>query len=553
LGDFAALFEFLKEGVSRNFNFVRGKVINMDFSPDGRYFAAGAKSARDNEFLERNATVTSASKSGFPDGYTHYPENISEYGTTYRVGINTPERVLEALAFDLHARKQVSLGGSLKNLLTGRFTFVGADRLVGAHADDSSKSALVAFPSGEIVKPLSLGKGYLDAPGRGNYVLIRPIDKYPVGVMNLADGALFMANKQPALDIYDNVYVAARADGELGLYGVEKSDLRAKVQLPPSPLGPLEAAALSPDFRWLAVSGRTRGAVWDLNNGERIFHVRRFRSAHFAEGGAFYVDFPAQETIKRTIGILNPQRREALNGWEIEKIQGVRSSQMGQFFLSFRPAGKEKSSRKNALLDVKDVTSMKTLWSKAFPKETPSIWGDARNEMMVFGWNISTEAAKAEIKSDAVLSKRLAAMKEKEGDYFLQVVDAHTGEQRGRLLIETGKGSFVIWDVFVIGDRVVIGDSNNRVLVYSMTSGEQTGQVIGGHATVSKNSGLLCVENEKGQLTIYELATMQKRDEFSFSSPVSLARFSNDGKRLFVLTTSHTVYVLDVSSLSKSV
>jgi hypothetical protein len=67
-------------------------------------------------------------------------------------------------------------------------------------------------------------------------------------------------------------------------------------------------------------------------------------------------------------------------------------------------------------------------------------------------------------------------------------------------------------------------------------------------ATFSRASNLLCVENERGQLTIYDLVSMEKRDEFVFSSPVLLTRFSNDGKSLFVLTASQTAYVLDVSS-----
>ncbi|MGH9603926.1 MAG: hypothetical protein ACRD24_16225 [Terriglobales bacterium] len=38
---------------------------------------------------------------------------------------------------------------------------------------------------------------------------------------------------------------------------------------------------------------------------------------------------------------------------------------------------------------------------------------------------------------------------------------------------------------------------------------------------------------------------MEKRDQYVFPSPVSLARFSEDGKKLFVLTANQTVYWLD--------
>ncbi len=54
-----------------------------------------------------------------------------------------------------------------------------------------------------------------------------------------------------------------------------------------------------------------------------------------------------------------------------------------------------------------------------------------------------------------------------------------------------------------------------------------------------------------GQLAIYDLTSMEKRDQFIFSSPVSLVRFSPEGKSLFVLTANQTAYVLDMSALIK--
>jgi len=53
-------------------------------------------------------------------------------------------------------------------------------------------------------------------------------------------------------------------------------------------------------------------------------------------------------------------------------------------------------------------------------------------------------------------------------------------------------------------------------------------------------------------LTVYDLNSMEKRDQFTFSSPISLTRFSPDGQSLFVLTANQTAYVLDMSSLKRS-
>ncbi|HEU0186043.1 MAG TPA: hypothetical protein VFS27_12055, partial [Blastocatellia bacterium] len=177
-------------------------------------------------------------------------------------------------------------------------------------------------------------------------------------------------------------------------------------------------------------------------------------------------------------------------------------------------------------------------------------WVAPREGTMILSWPLASKYARDEIKSDSKLSGRLAAMNEQEGDYFLQVLDAKTGDTRGKLLIETGKGSFRIASAFATGDYVVIVDTQNRVLVYLLSTGEQKGRVFGSRAIVGGvdgPGGLMCVENERGKLAVYDLASLEKRDEFAFAHPISLTSFSQDGKKLFVLTANQAAYVLNVN------
>jgi hypothetical protein len=139
-------------------------------------------------------------------------------------------------------------------------------------------------------------------------------------------------------------------------------------------------------------------------------------------------------------------------------------------------------------------------------------------------------------------------MKEKEGDYLIQLLDSHTGARKGELLLETGKGSFRLRSIFSAGEWVVMADTLNRVHVYSLRTGERKGQVFGSHAAVSQSRGLLCVENESGKLAVYDLATLEKRDELVFSNPVSVVAFGEDGRRMFVLTANQTAYLFDLSA-----
>ena len=485
--------------------------LNMGFSPDGHYFAVGAKSTIVN-------------------------------------GIGGLATEANALAVDLTTRQPVSLRGSLKKFLADGFTFVAPDRVIGIDRSDSKKSAMVSFPAGEVLELIPIGIGRVTKVTRGNYLLIRPIAKYPVGVMDLEKKTIFKASKTSAIDIYDQMFVSERVNGKLALYGVEKNDLLSEVALPRSPLGRLRASALTPDFGWLAVSERQRGAVWNLPKGEQTFHVRGFRGAHFGDDNALYADFPKFEEAERGIARLDLMQGNISRGPEL-KDAGAR--QYGPLVLITRPAKKDGSFSADVIMDASYAGNLVPLWSKPFPKEAPAFWVEPAEGTMVLSWPVSAAAAKAEIKSDARLSQQVSSMKEKEGDYFLQVLDQRTGKFQGRLLIETGKGSFRISRVFAAGDWVVVSDTQNRVLVYSLSTGEQKGRVFGARAAASKSSGLLCVENEKGQLTVYDLNSMEKRDQFTFSSPISLTRFSPDGQSLFVLTANQTAYVLDLSSIAR--
>jgi WD40 repeat protein len=485
-------------------------LINMGFSHDGKYFAAG----------QRGIAITA-------------------------VGISTENA---ALAFDLQARAPLSLKGNIKKLIAGGFAFTAPDRLIAYNQEKPDKSALVHLPGGEILEEFPMFPGRLDSVTKGNYLLVRPFQKSAVGVVDVAKRMAIKGNQTSAFDMYDQVFVAERLSGELGLYATEKNQLLKVVNLPRNPLGRLRATAVSPDFKWLAVSERSRGGVWDLNKGQQAFLIRGFRGSFFSNDGLLYADMPKFADQERQLAVLDPVKKTGVQG---PAIKETRALQYGQYFLVTRPAKKDGGYLENVILEMRDTQTNTMLWSKQFGKELPRYWVSSQEGTMVMSWPLASKTAEAEIKNDPVLKEQMAAMKEKEGDYFLQVLDARTGTLKGKLLIETGKGSFRISDVFAAGDWVVIADTQNRMLVYSLANGTQLGRTFGSRAAVGKATGLMCVENERGQLAVYNLASMQKRDQFSFTHPVSLVSFSQDGKRLFVLTANQTAYVLDVAGAAK--
>ena len=489
--------------------------VNMDFSPDSHYFVAGY------------------------------------------MGLDTINRSIEfetVVGFDLTTSKQISLGDSVKRSIVGGFTFMTPDKIAGINYQDYKKSGVFSFPDG---KPISgfTARGNLEAATLGDYLFVRPIKDFPVGMLDLKTNVISKSNKQPAIDIYGELLVAEMRNGELGLYRVEKNQLIASTLLTNINLGSLRVAELSADMKWISLSGRSRGGVWNLGNGEASLYLRGFSGGYLTSDGYFFGDFPKYETAERNVAKFNLRTGEVTPGATIMAGSAI---QAGPFVIISKSAKANAKDDeiprewKNITYEILDATNLSPLWSRTFPKEAARFRVAPQHNTGVFILPVNSDAAKNEIKSDPKLNQQLAAMKEKEGDYFIEVVEMQKGQTLGKLLIETGKASFRFSSVYAAGDYLVATDDQNRVLVYSIKTGVQIGRVFGGYAAVSVESGLLCVENEVGKIAIYNLNNLERKDELIFSSPISMIRFNSEGKKLLVLTSNQQVHVFDVAALNQS-
>jgi hypothetical protein len=171
---------------------------------------------------------------------------------------------------------------------------------------------------------------------------------------------------------------------------------------------------------------------------------------------------------------------------------------------------------------------------------------------MALVWRMPSDQVKQIAREDGELKRRLDAWRDKEGDYYIEVVEARTGNKLGWMLVETGKGSFRVRDVVTAGDWVAVGDSQNRIHLFQLSTGELKAKLFGAHAALSAAAQLLCVENEKGKLTLYDLRQTEgipaERARYTFANPVSFAQFSLNGRQLFVLTSNQTAYLLDTTA-----
>lgn len=483
------------------------ELVSMSFSPDGHYFLAGDRTISLNSFGWATDT--------------------------------------QSLAFDLKTRTTIPVKGDFKNVLSSGFAFVGPEKIFGKNFENGKKGGIYKLPNGEVVEHFEIGSPDLKPVTLGNYVMLRNFGRLSGGLMDLTTKKVFHINQRPVLDAYESTVASEQRNGQLGLF-VMGGGQPQMIALPESPLGRLYAADVSPDFNWLAVSGYSRGAVWDLTQGKMLFYVRGFRGAHIGEDGIVYADFPKLDPAGRNIAHLNVASKEITVGPVID--DGL-VTQMGPIATRVKRVKKDGSFWENVTLEVLDARDLSPLWSATFPRERPWFWVAPRDNTITLVWAARSKAASAAIKENPVLQRQMKALKEKEGDYLIRTLDLKTGKPLGELMLETGKGSFRIKEVFTSRDWVVVGDTENRVLVYSLADGRQVGKVFGKRPRISVAGNLLAVDSDEGVLTIYDLATFEKREQFTFPSPVSMARFSPDGKRLFVLTANQTVYQLDVSSL----
>jgi WD40 repeat protein len=451
-----------------------------------------------------------------------------------------------AFGFDTQERSEFSPRGAIKRVTTLGFAFVGPDRLFGWDSEIMYQVDLASFPEGKLLWHLLLRPCQFAAVTRGDYVLLgRPKDE-GVDVLDLNAQKIVWGFKQRGLDIYDQVFAGELRNGDLALYGITTGNIIASVRLPGGELAAPDVATVTGDLKWVALSERKRGAVWNLETGGVAYRVREFHGGYLDQD-AFFGDFPKYEDKPRCIvvGELARQHIELLTRIEDEYAQ-----QHGRYLVVTQPAKKGFGMfERDVTREIRDVVSGQTLWTRRFPKEAPSLAVEPVEGTMNLMWRGDAGALEEELKSFPKLADKLAAAKDKRWLAFVEVVEARTGKPLEALFVDTNNGSIQIRDNFSVGDWLFITDALGQVLVYSYSKGEKVGQVMGTFPTVVKATGLMCVRSDPDQLALYDLASMELRRQYSFSSPVAFKEFSLDGKRLLVLTADQAAYQLDVSSL----
>ena len=484
--------------------------VNMAFSPDAHYFIAGDRS------------VSYTSLGGF----------IAE----------------KSVGFDLKQRQPIQLKGDLKKLALSGFAFVGSSKVISKFFG-AGTSTVYSFPDATEIEKVA-GPSVWQTATQDDYVLLGGTGPAAGSAFDFRSKKYLRPGTTAIFDVVNNTAAAETPGGEIALYPLDGKPW-SKLATPEHTLGRLYSVDISPDLRYLSVSGNSRGAFWDLEQPTIMNHVRGFRGSHYA-GGVLLLDFPQRDEQRRTIGVVDLQTGAVSRGPEVN-VRDLK--QYGPIMIRAVRASKEGReqpdwSKPLSVLEAYDTSTLEKRWSQTYPFEFPSlILPNGLFGSSVLLWRGNSKMVAAELKNDAGLAAKYRKANDSQYDYLLRAVDLKTGQSLGQIMIATGGGAFRILDAFVVGDNVVVLDSENRTLVYSLSAGTLRGRVFGSRATVAPSANLLCVENESGQLTFYNLQSFEKRGQLTFADRVRLVRFSADGSRLAVLTANQVVYTFNVAEL----
>jgi hypothetical protein len=503
--------------------------VNMAFTPDGHYFLAAYGTPR----LEAHQSYTVENRPVMgPNGEGDIVKAVRpsiQYYAEYSPGF---------LMFDLATRSKTSAPSSIRDEVGLSFSFLGPDRIVGINYKAPQKSRVLKFPSGETLAETVFWQGLnLRAATHGDFLIVGPLKDYPLGVMDLATRENKVVIKQSAADIYDGLILTEQVTGHLALHRKDKSAPLAVLVLPEGNLGEVRASAASPDLNFLAVSSRTRGAAWDVSHDFRAVQMRRFSAVGF-DGAALYVDLPEFQSFARQTAEIHLDTG-AHSFRELNKDDVA--VQNGLYLIVTKPR-KEGVNRSNADIDVRDIRSGSLLWSRYFPDEVPSISFDPEIGTGILRWQVSETAAHKELQGLPQLNQRA-----EKDDYLCEVLDAKSGARLSAFILKSNHGSLHFLDVKANQKWAVVEASGDQLIAYAIPSGEEQTQFFGSDPVLS-TSGLLAFHNDKREVTLYDLATSEQRQQYVFAQPVVSKIFSADGKRLLIFTADQTVYFFDVTA-----
>jgi hypothetical protein len=443
------------------------------------------------------------------------------------------------IAFDLRTRTQIKLGGDFNNTISSAFAFSG-ENIAGEDLLSPKNSGWFSFPDGKRLGQLSMHLTNLKSVSKGEYLLSRDEAENQVLVLDLKSQHATGLPKTKNVDMWGNSLVLEAQDGALSFGQFDpvkpkEMHIDAREMLPLSPLGQVQIAELSANGRFLAISGKSRGAVWDLNTGSRLFLLRGFDGAFFNNSGRLYLAFPKYDKVDRHILQVDLTTKEVGKAlYPITNTTFIRSGHLQEW--------KEGEKQKSSLI-VRDLETGTEKWTRKLDKDRPTVIGNYADSNLVMLWSASSAGGKAEAKNTPALAAQLAALKDKDAGLIAELISIENGSTLKSVVLVKPSASLLVDDLNIVDDTFLMTTRDNRVLLYSAKTGELKHQVFGYVVGADSKSRLFCVKNRRDEAFVYDLEGKEIA-HFQPGTPVRFAKFEDNGKKLLLLGADQKVRVM---------
>lgn len=450
---------------------------------------------------------------------------------------------------DLSTAHLLALPGGMQSYLNPHFVFVSGTEVFGTNDPQAVEWSRVQFPSGKVEAKYHLANADIEPVTSGPYVIARPMNQSPAGVIDPVTRQVILNSPNVAVDGYGDDFAAEAKNGAIYLGHETNGKLEsvAHLELPAARLSGLRLGEASSDLRLLAFSEQNRGAVWDVQKASLVATVPGFNQL-WLDGAQLWLRFnptPQQRTPKALTPMGYPGSETAfdlLHGTRHDlpaAPAGEYDVLTGPITLVWYPGGK--LSRSQLPLEARDTTTGQVLWSRTFdlPNSFPllQVLPDGRQILLAFTLK----------SSDAENAPAVRAVQDRQAATWLEVLDARTGKLENSLLLNPAP-SLDLAPAFVLDGHLYLGDGANRMLAYDLVSGKLLGVWDGRALENIASRHVWLAKTAPRTLAIFPGGAAQPVQEYKFPEDVVFTQASADGDRVLVVTRDETAYILNLPS-----
>lgn len=468
---------------------------------------------------------------------------------------------------DLQTQKKLSLPRAIKDRLDSSLTWLDRDRVAAREPARPHAPKIFSLESGATLSTLRFTANWFQTSSNARYLLLHDIGTSGGRIFDLEENRLLDIPENIGVDVSGSVMALLIEDGELYLYRLGDKLPYRMAHLPLGNLPELRVASLDSDLKFINLATDGRGAVFSTTAGTRIGDFPRFLAAFGQDASTSFLTMSSTleapprilrlDTTLRTssTSALLSLRNEILRSGGPVLVEYSLDSSVGWGvnFTDLPVLGIAGAVHREAGVPFKflalDPASGAVVWKRSFFQETPVPFPDPQGTRLVLGWRAQSDEARQAASHYAAAKQILKKAKLDEHDTFFEVLDARSGKSLGGVLVQVGNHAWSFDAAFSEGDTLFLLKDGIRVSLFSLSDGALKAKLVGNKPAANGVSGLLALNEGAGKLAVYDARTGAKLDQLLFPEQIAYSHFSDDGKRLFVLTQNQLAFVMDVSGV----